>query len=366
MPTAYSAEHHQPLQVQPAPHRAVGDEGGDDQRVHRDARRAGHQRRHHDGGQPVAPAVDDAGGHDAGNGAGEAGQQRDEGAPVQPGAAHDAVHQERRPRHVAEILQQQDEQEQHQDLRQEHQHRADAADQPVAHEAAQQPVRQHARRPARRASRSPALIASIGGCAQVNTAWNIRNSTASRIASPATGCSSTASIRLVTVSGLAGRVTQAARCGRPRAAGRGCRPAPRGAQSSPAAAGGRGRDQRVEPFQQRLRCRRAAPPPTGTTGTPSSARQAVEVEAEAAVAGDVEHVQRQQHAAGRRGAVPAPAGRASRRLVASATQSRMSGRGSPAQPAEHHVAGDFLVGAAGAQRIGAGQVEQPHRPAGRA
>ena len=46
-------------------------------------------------------------------------QQRDEGAAMQPGAAHDAVHQERRPRHVAEILQQQDEQKQDDDLRQE-------------------------------------------------------------------------------------------------------------------------------------------------------------------------------------------------------------------------------------------------------
>ena len=48
---------------------------------------------------------------------------------------------------------------------------------------------------------------SISGCAQLNTAWNITNRIASRISRPATGCSTTASIRLVTLSGFAGGVT---------------------------------------------------------------------------------------------------------------------------------------------------------------
>ena len=55
----------------------------------------------------------------------------------------------------------------------------------------------------------------------------------------------------------------------------------------------------------------------------------------------------------------------SRRLVASATQTITSGARLAGQPAQHHVAGDFLVRAAGAQRIGAGQVEHvTRRPAG--
>ncbi len=45
---------------------------------------------------------------------------------MQAGAAHDAIHQERRARHVAEILQQQDKQEDDHDLRQEHDDAADA------------------------------------------------------------------------------------------------------------------------------------------------------------------------------------------------------------------------------------------------
>ena len=48
----------------------------------------------------------------------------------------------------------------------------------------------------------------------------------------------------------------------------------------------------------------------------------------------------------------------SRRLVASATHSTRSGSGLAGGAAEHHVAGDLLVGAAAAQRIGAGQVDQ--------
>ena len=61
---------------------------------------------------------------------------------MQPGAAHDAVHQEGRARHVAEVFQQQDEQEQDEDLRQEHQNAADAGNHAVLKETLQQPGRQ--------------------------------------------------------------------------------------------------------------------------------------------------------------------------------------------------------------------------------
>ena len=48
---------------------------------------------------------------------------------------------------------------------------------------------------------------SIKGCAQLNTAWNMTNRIKARITSPPTGCSTTASTRVVSVSGLAGSVT---------------------------------------------------------------------------------------------------------------------------------------------------------------
>ena len=82
-------------------------------------------------------------------------KQRDEGAPVQAGAAHDAVHQEGGARHVAEILQQEDEQEQDQDLGQEDQHAADARDDAVLDEALHQTLPAAPRGRRRRARRSP-------------------------------------------------------------------------------------------------------------------------------------------------------------------------------------------------------------------
>ena len=103
----------------------------DDQGIDRDARRAGHQRRDQDGGQPVAFRVDHPRRHDARNGASKAGEQRDKGATVQPRPAHDLVHQERRAGHIAAIFQHDDEQKQDQDLRQKDQHAANPGDHPI-------------------------------------------------------------------------------------------------------------------------------------------------------------------------------------------------------------------------------------------
>ena len=57
---------------------------------------------------------------------------------MQPGAAHDAVHQERRARHVAEIFQQQDEQEDDDDLRQEHDDAADSGNNAILQKTLQE------------------------------------------------------------------------------------------------------------------------------------------------------------------------------------------------------------------------------------
>ena len=130
--------HDEALQAEPTQHRTCRNKGRDDQGVDRDPRRAGHQRRNQDRRKPASAARDDPCRHDARDGAGEARQQRDEGAAVQPGAAHDPVHQEGGPGHVAEIFEQQDEQEQRQDLRQEDEDAADPGDDPVT-DKAQQP-----------------------------------------------------------------------------------------------------------------------------------------------------------------------------------------------------------------------------------
>jgi hypothetical protein len=75
--------------------RDVGNEGGDQQHVHREARGAGHERRDQNGGEAVALVLDGARGHDGGNGAGIGGEQGNEGLAVQSNGAHDAVGDQR-------------------------------------------------------------------------------------------------------------------------------------------------------------------------------------------------------------------------------------------------------------------------------
>ena len=104
----------------------VGDEGGDEQHVDGQARRAGHEGRDEDGGEAVALVLDGARGHDGGNGAGVGGEQGNEGLAVESDGAHDAVGDERGAGQVAGVFEDSDEEEQQQNLRQEDEHGGDA------------------------------------------------------------------------------------------------------------------------------------------------------------------------------------------------------------------------------------------------
>ena len=121
----------QPLQIEYAEHGLIGDDGGDNQRVHGQPRGAGQQRGDGDGHQPFARVVDGAGGHHGGHGAGKAGQQRNERTAGQAAFRHHVIQQERGARQVARVFQQQDEGEQDGNLRQEHQHAARAGNHAV-------------------------------------------------------------------------------------------------------------------------------------------------------------------------------------------------------------------------------------------
>ncbi len=115
----------------------VGNEGGDEQHVHRQARRAGHERRDEDGGEAVAPVLDGARGHDGGNGAGIGREQRDEGFAVEADGAHDAVGDERGAGQVAGVFEDSDEEEEEQNLGEEDEDRGDALPCAVEHERLQ-------------------------------------------------------------------------------------------------------------------------------------------------------------------------------------------------------------------------------------
>ena len=169
----------------------------------------------------------------------------------------------------------------------------------------------------------PAEIRSISGCAQVNTAWNITNKTHSRINSPATGCSSTASSRVVSVSGLAGMRTarsmmrSASRCAARNSATVGTVQllSLSGAGCATASSSSRRNRSSVPPR------RTAAAVITGTPSSVDNASRSISMPRRRAMS-----IMLSTSSIGRPARLSSITSRkASRRLVASATQSRRSG-----------------------------------------
>ena len=279
---------------------------------------------------------DRARGHDAGDRAGEARQQRDERAARQADPAHQPVEQEGGARQVARVLEHEDEEEQDQDLRQEHEHAAGAGDHAVDAAGCAAARRAGARSASRcRAPPRPCLIASIGSFAQENTAWNIRNSTTASSAGPSTGCSTTASMRCWKrrrARGIAAAARgedaphlalQSPRCRRR------CRGGALDARAARALAPAR-RAACVERREQRARRRRACTATVSHHRQPELARRARRRRsASRAARRHVGHVQRHHHRAGRGACSSSTRRRFRRRLVASTTQTIRSGGGSP-------------------------------------
>ena len=137
-------QHREAGQPDEAEHALVGDARGDEQGINRQPRRTTHQRRDQDGYQPVLRGFNRACRHDARNRAGKRAEHRYETLPVQANLAHQAVHQERRARHVAGVLQKTDEQKQQQDLRQENNHRAHTGNHAIHQQTVEIPRRDQA------------------------------------------------------------------------------------------------------------------------------------------------------------------------------------------------------------------------------
>ena len=115
-------------------------EGRDQQRIHRQSRRAGHERRRDDRRDSVAAIGNNARCHDSRDRAGEARDHGDNRLSGKTDGAHNAIHQVRRTRQVAGILEQDDEQEQYEDLRQKDDDAAHTGDDAVRNQARQRPV----------------------------------------------------------------------------------------------------------------------------------------------------------------------------------------------------------------------------------
>ena len=282
---------------------------------------------------------------------------------MQAGAAHDAVHQEGGARHVAEVFQQQDEQEQDQDLRQEHEHAADAGDHAVDDEALQQAgrqvlLRQHAERA--EAGRDQVHQRLRPGehrlehheqdAEQDRQPGDRMQQHGVEPRGQRVGLGRHAHGEPDDAVGLAlGGAQFAAASAAPNCS--------RHAAAPPAG------HQFVETAQQIVGAA-AAHRGRGGHRHAELARQPLEIDLDAAPARDVDHVEHQQQ----RPADPLQLDHQPQR------QPQIGGVGDAEQQvglllareaAEHDVAGDFLVGAARAQRIGAGQIDQADAVAAR-
>ena len=134
--------HHDAEQVDPEQCRGgvVGEESPGQEHENRQAAGAGHERDDGDGNQAGLPALDGARRHDGRHIAAEAHDHGDERLAMETDAVHQLVHDEGGAGHVATVFHQRDEQVQDQDVRQEHEHAAHSADDPVHHEVFQPSV----------------------------------------------------------------------------------------------------------------------------------------------------------------------------------------------------------------------------------
>ena len=277
-----------PAGRRPAPTLRGRDEGGDDHRIDRQPRRAGHQRRDQDRGQPVLGIVDGARRHDPGIAQAKLDSSGMKVRPDRPTPRHQPVHQEGGAGHVAGRFQHQDEEEQDQDLRQEHDHRADARRSRRRRSAsAAGPSGSAARDRVAERRRCRLRAQSADGVAQANTAWNITNSSAARISGPATGCSSD---RVEPVGAAAHRGFADDRRGGDRR-GRGAGSVERRGWRLGAGRGAR-RDQQLPSASRSSSSPRRRTATVGITGTPSSRCERAAIEHQPVALGEVDHVER--------------------------------------------------------------------------
>ena len=176
---------------------AIRNERRDDQRVDRQARRAGHERRDENGGDSLALVLDGARGHDRRHSAGVGGEQRDERLAVEADGAHDAVGDERGAGEVARVLEHADEEEEQKNLRQEDEHGLHAVPQAVAQKRAEPVVRKQLRdvSAGAREQHCPCRPRAAGRC--VKTTWKTAKTTTRKMSGPQMRCSRTESRRRV-------------------------------------------------------------------------------------------------------------------------------------------------------------------------
>ena len=280
---------------------------------------------------------------------------------MQTRAAHDLVHQERRARHVAQVFEQQDEQEQDQDLRQEHQHAADAGDDAVLDEALQQPFRQRVMR-----QHAEPVEAGLDQVHQRLRPGEHRLEHDEQQRQQDEQAGDRMQQHGVDLAGHRVGPRRLADRGLDDAIGLALRGAKVGrGRRLPGALGDFARAARRHLVDAAKQFLGAAAPHRGRGDHRHAelGRKLCQIDVDAAAARDVDHVEDEQHR-------PADALQFDHQTERHAKiggvgdAEQKIGRALAGDAAEHDVAGDLLVGAAAAQRIGARQVDQIDAVAG--
>ncbi len=123
-------------------HRSIREDGRDDDEIHREPRRAAHERGDHDRRKTIAPILNRPRRQNPRDRARITRQQRNKTLPVQPHLRHDSVHDERRSSHVPAVLQRPEEEKQNADLREETEHRPNSRKHPVHNQRSKDPLGQ--------------------------------------------------------------------------------------------------------------------------------------------------------------------------------------------------------------------------------
>ena len=119
------------------------EERRDQQSIDRQTGSAAHQRQHHDRNRAVPFGFDGTGRHHSGNRTAEAQHQRHKGASLQPEFAHNPIHHKGSTGHVAGIFQNGNGKKEQQDVRQEHDHAANTADDTIHDQAVEESFRKN-------------------------------------------------------------------------------------------------------------------------------------------------------------------------------------------------------------------------------
>ena len=168
------AGHDEPLEVEDSKEGLVRNKQGDEEDVDGDPGAATHEGGDHDGDEPLDPVGDGAGHHDGRDRTGHATDEGDDGFSTEAEGAHDAVHEEDDPRHVAGIFEDADEEEEEGNLGNEDDDASQSGPDPIDEEIAEPAGGGRVLLSQSPEAPKPVSMRSMGSPAQANMVWKMR------------------------------------------------------------------------------------------------------------------------------------------------------------------------------------------------